>query len=283
MKTVSVFLCFLFSLSLSASEVVVLVPGFFNSFTPEYFSPTVVSAFTKKGYAVYIAKDLNPIGTIEENGARLEKLLHSVEHTEKRKINFNIVGHSAGGFYALWVAHTKKFNIKTLSTLSTPYLGIEFVQTWLDKSYLFSALAELAYLDGLNQLTAGGVSTFLKSVRVSPATLITAFGGSQSERLDITDARNISVPLLVTSHYISGKNDGIVGLNSALGLGAIKTYDELPAKQLISKLLAIQLEHWEQVLEPSAFVILGIRNTSFNRKEQRRFYTALADYISKQK
>ncbi|OFZ30182.1 MAG: hypothetical protein A2622_10065 [Bdellovibrionales bacterium RIFCSPHIGHO2_01_FULL_40_29] len=281
MKIVSLLFITLISFQARSNEVLVLVPGFFNSFTPEYFSNDVVSAFTKKGMKTYVAKGLNPIGTIADNGSRLEIILDQIKALEGQKVQFNIVAHSAGGFYSLWVAHRQKFTIKNLYTISTPYKGVEFIQTWIDKSFLFRTLTELAYLEGLKELSASGVQSFLNTVRVSPETKIIAFGGFQEEGLDITDARNISVPLRVTSHFISSKSDGIVAYSSALGLGSIKTTESKQAQQFLVSNIAIKLEHWEQVLEPNAFIFLGVRNIGYIQREQIRFYSSLADYVLK--
>ncbi len=268
MKIYLLALIICFSTSAYTKDIVVLVPGFFNTFTPEYFSKYIVRAFANKGLKVYIAGDLNPVGTIAENGARLEKILEKIQIAEGHSVDFNIVAHSAGGLYSLWVSEQRKIQIKKLLTISTPFKGIDFIETWIEKSFLFSNLSELAYLQGLKELTPEGVQQFLKTVKVNPDMQFMSFGGHQSENLDITDARYLSAPLLVTSHFINGKSDGIVALNSALGLSESARTD-----------LTINLEHWEQVLEPSAFAFLGIRNTDFIQQEQIRFYTKLADLI----
>lgn len=262
-----------------AKEVVVLVPGFFSTFTPEYYSKDIVKTFESKGYKVYVANHLNPIGTIEENGARLEQFFGEIEKAENGHVAFNVVAHSAGGFYTLFVANRQKFEIKNLLTVSTPYKGVEFVQTWLDHSVIFNLLAELAYLDGLVQLTKNGVEKFLSTIRVSPKTRVVAYGGYQEKSLDVWNARYLSTPLRVTAHYISEKSDGIVGYSSALALGSILTTDNTKAIQMRDPNYFIDLEHWEQVLDSDAFILLGIRNTSYIRKEQVRFYSGLADYL----
>ncbi len=275
---------FFLSLPVLAKDIVVLVPGFFNSFTPEYFSDDIVQTFKEKGFIVYVAKGLNPIGTIEDNGSRLEKIMGQIEEIEKTssdvKVEFNLVSHSAGGFYSLFVANKQKFHIKNILTVSTPYKGVEFVQTWLDDSSIFSLLAQLAYLDGVVQLTESGVTQFLNGIKVSPETKIVAFGGYQEKSLDVWNARYLSTPLRVTSHYISEKSDGIVGYSSALALGNIMTTNNTKATQLKDSAFFIALEHWEQVLESSSFILLGIRNTGYIRREQVRFYTGLADYLT---
>jgi hypothetical protein len=134
-------------------------------------------------------------------------------------------------------------------------------------------------LDGLVELTASGVKQFINSVRISPKTKVYAFGGFQNESIDIWDARNISLPLRVTSHYISEKSDGVVGFSSAMGIGEIKTTSENAALQFKDPKFFIALEHWEQVLDSRSFILLAIRNTSYIRKEQTRFYSGLAGFL----
>ena len=268
MKIFLLVLLFCFNSFAVEEKIVVLVPGFFNSFAPEYFSKTVVKAFTANGLKVFIASNLNPVGSIAENGARLEDLLEKIEANEGYKVNFNIVAHSAGGLYSLWVSSQRKINIDKLITISTPFQGVEFVETWIKKSFLFSALADLTYIQGFYELTPVGVKHFLESVKPNNNMQIFSYGGFQKQALDVTDARNISAPLLVTSHYTNGKSDGIVALSSSLGYPQAKISNSF-----------IRLEHWEQVLDPSAFAFLGIRNTNFIRQEQLRFYTALAHQI----
>ncbi|MEK6628756.1 MAG: hypothetical protein AABY53_09030 [Bdellovibrionota bacterium] len=279
----------LFTTQAIAREIVVLVPGFFNSFAPEYFSRDIIKSIEKKGFKVYVAEGLNPIGTIEENGERLSQVFAKIEVLEKNinkntpalKTTFNVIAHSAGGFYTLFVANQQKYDIKNILTISTPYKGIEFIQSWLDDSLIFSLLTDLAQLDGVVQLTQSGVAKFLSSVRVSPKTKIVAFAGYQEESFDVWDARNLSAPLRVTSYYISDKSDGIVSYTSALAVGSILTTENLKATQLQDPNYFLALEHWEQVLESDSFIFLGIRNTDYIREEQLRFYSALTDYLLK--
>lgn len=263
-----------------AKEVVVLVPGFFNTFTPEYFSQDIINSFTQKGFQVYIAQGLNPIGTIEDNGTRLENFFQQVEKNENHHVVFNVVAHSAGGFYSLWLAGRQKFEIKNILTVSTPYKGIEFVQTWLERSILFRAVTDLARLDGLVELTAPGVKNFMDTVRISAQTKVFAFGGFQNKGLDFTDARQMSIPLRITDHFITGISDGIVGFSSAMGIGDLKTTANTYAQQFKDEKFMINLEHWEQVLDARSFLILGIRNTNVIRNEQIRFYSGLADLLT---
>ncbi len=280
MKLLVFFLSFILTIHVKASsEIVVLVPGFFNSFTAEYFSNDIVETFQKRGLKVYVASGLNPIGTIEDNGERLSNILHKIEVIEKRKVDFNVVAHSAGGLYALYVANKQKITIKNLITVSTPYKGVEFIQRWLDNFKLFEILTDLAHLDGLVQLTPNGVHQFIDSVRVPNQMKIVAFGGFQGKSLDIWNSRFLSLPFHVTSKFITGESDGIVSFTSATAMGQIKTVSGAKALQAADTNYRISLDHWEQVLDSYSFFILGIRNPSYIAREQVRFYNGIADYL----
>ena len=260
-------------------EVVVLVPGFFNSFTAEYFSSDIVDTFEKRGLTVYVASGLNPIGTVEDNGERLTRILDRIQTIENRKVDFNIVAHSAGGLYTLYVAHKQRFVIKNLITVSTPYKGVEFIQKWIENFRLFDSLTQLAYLEGLRQLTPQGVAKFIETVRVPNSMRIVAFGGYQEKSLDIWNARFLSFPFRVTGKFITGSSDGIVSFESSTAIGNIKTVSNTPAIQMADKQYRVNLDHWEQVLEGYSFLILGIRNPGYIKQEQIRFYNGIADYL----
>ncbi len=265
--------------SFANQEVVVLVPGFFNSFTAEYFSDNIIETFEKRGLKVYVAKGLNPIGTVEDNGERLTKILANIEATEKRKVDFNVVAHSAGGLYTLYVANKGLYSIKNLLSVSTPYGGVQFIQKWIDDCSVFDAITKWAHLDGLRQLSTAGVTKFLDTIRVPPNLKIIAFGGTQGPSLDIWNSRNLSLPFVVTSSYISEKSDGIVGFSSAMAVGRVKTTLGTKAVQKSDPNFKINLDHWEQVLDGYSFLLLGIRNPGYIVKEQTRFYNGLADYL----
>ncbi|MGZ3690974.1 MAG: lipase family alpha/beta hydrolase [Pseudobdellovibrio sp.] len=265
--------------SFANQEVVVLVPGFFNSFAAEYFSDDIVNTFQKRGLKVYVATGLNPIGTIEDNGERLEKMLANVEALEKHKVDFNIVAHSAGGLYTLYVANKGNFNIKNLLSVSTPYKGVEFIQKWIDDCTIFDELTKWAHLDGLRQLTPNGVAAFIDKIRVPANMKVIAFGGTQGVSLDIWNSRNLSLPFVVTDHYISEDSDGIVGFSSAMAVGRIKTTLGTMAVQKNFPNFQINLDHWEQVLDGNSFILFGIRNPDYIVNEQVRFYSGLADYL----
>jgi pimeloyl-ACP methyl ester carboxylesterase len=150
----------------SVQKIVVFVPGFFNSFAPEYFSYDIVKTMQTK---------LNPIGTIQDNGERVYQLFQNIR-AQNPKAEINVIGHSAGGLYALYAINKGAHYIKNLITVSTPFNGVEFVENWRENSWAFSELMRWSYLDGLRQLTTPFVQNFLKTVRVPPSLRIMAYG-----------------------------------------------------------------------------------------------------------
>ncbi len=271
----------LFASNKKTTKIVLLVPGFFNSFAPEYFSKDIVSSFAEKNLNVFVVNKLNPVGSFEENGERLFQIMSQIESDYNDKVEFSLVGHSAGGLYSLYVANKRKFNIKYILTVSTPLKGIEFVDDWLANSLPFRALTELAQLDSLKQFTPDRVQKFLSEIRISSKTKIISFGGYQNQMGDIFDARSVSLPLRVTGMYINGNSDGIVSYTSALGTGTIKVGNNQLAWQENASSVVLALEHWEQVLDANSFIFLGIRNLNYIRQEQKRFYGLLADRLSR--
>lgn len=278
-KILSILLFSLFSMASQANDVVVLVPGFFNAFTPDYFSKDIVHSFQKKGFRVYVIEGLNPIGTIEENGTRLIPQLQHIRKNETGKIN--IIAHSAGGFYSLYAIQNGKVDIKNLVTISTPYLGLDFIQAWRNNSSLFTDLTNLASIEGLKQLTPEYVANFAKNIRVPETLKIFTYGGWQPRSLDIWNAKNLSGVLRVTDHFIPGDSDGIVSFKSSLGIHGFLTKSNKSAKMFVDLNFTIPLEHWEQVLDYKNFILLGTRNISTIQDRQIRFYSQIADLVSK--
>lgn len=260
-------------------RVVVFVPGFFNSFAPEYFSHDIVATMQAKGFTVYIAQKLNPIGTIEDNGERVYQLLQAVRKAAPNA-QINVVGHSAGGLYALYAINKGAYFVQNLVTVSTPFNGVEFVEKWRDNSWAFRELMNFSYLDGLEQLTTPYVQNFLKSVRVHPRLRVMAYGGYQPTRFDVTNAANMSAVLSVTDKYIKGPSDGVVSFASAVYTTTLATTQKTVLKVHSDKSIYIPLEHWEQVLDYRNFVILGVRNVHIIRDRQIQFYTGIASILN---
>lgn len=265
-------------LSPKTKRIVVFVPGFFNSFAPEYFSSDIVSAMQAKGFAVVIAQKLNPVGTIEENGERVLYLFQNIRQLAPNA-QVSVVGHSAGGLYALYAINKGARDIKTLVTVSTPFNGVEFVENWRENSWLFKTLMDWVHLDGLRQLTTPFVQQFIKSVRVPSSLKIIAYGGYQPVNWDITNAANMSAVLSVTDKFITGPSDGIVSFESAVHTTEIPTVEKTLNKVRADRGFVLGLEHWEQVLDYRHFYLLGVRNPKIIRDRQIQFYSGISNML----
>lgn len=265
-------------LSAKTKNIVVFVPGFFNSFAPEYFSDDIVSAMKNKGFAVVIAQKLNPVGTIEENGERVLYLLQSVRQLAPNS-EVSVIGHSAGGLYALYAINKGARDVKALITVSTPFNGVEFVENWRENSWIFKTVMDWAHIDGLRQLTTPFVQQFIKSVRVPSSLKIIAYGGYQPIHWDITNAANMTAVLSITAKSMKGPSDGIVTYESALHTTSIPTTEKTLNKVRSDRSVVLDLEHWEQVLDYRNFYLLGVRNPRIIRDRQIQFYSNIGEML----
>src|SRR4051812_28088094 len=101
--------------------VVVMIPGTFNSLAPgylrrssvgglweanPYFSIDAVSSVESRGYKAYVVRDLVPFGQFEANGARALREIEAWYDAKfpNHDVPITLLGHSAGGFYGLYVA-----------------------------------------------------------------------------------------------------------------------------------------------------------------------------------
>lgn len=265
-------------LTTNTKRIVVFVPGFFNSFAPEYFSNDIVQAMHTKGFTVVIAQNLNPVGTIEDNGERVVKLFNNLRLMAPNA-EVSVIGHSAGGLYALYAINKGARYIKALVTVSTPFNGVEFVEKWREDSWPFRKLMDLAHLDGLRQLTTPYVQKFIQSVRVPSSLKIIAYGGYQPVKWDFTNAANMTAVLSVTDQFISGPSDGIVSFSSATWTTQIPTTDKTLNKVRSDRSFVLDLEHWEQCLDYRNFYLLGVRNPGLIRDRQIKFYSGIANML----
>lgn len=265
-------------LSAKTKRIVVFVPGFFNSFAPEYFSSDIVGALQNKGFTVVIAQKLNPVGTIEENG---ERVLYLFQALRKQAPNaeVSVIGHSAGGLYALYAINKGARYIKSLVTVATPFNGVEFVEKWREDIWLFRTLMDWAHIDGLRQLTTPFVQQFIKSVRVPSSLKIIAYGGYQPVNWDITNAANMSAVLSVPASFTKGPSDGIVSYESAVYTTTIPTTEKTLNKVRSDRSVVLGLEHWEQVLDYRNFYLLGVRNPGIIRDRQISFYSSVGSML----
>ena len=263
----------------AAQRVVIFVPGFFNSFAPEYFSDAIIETMQAKGFKVIVSQHLNPVGTIEDNGERVLQIFTDA-HAQNPDADIDVVGHSAGGLYALYAINKGARYIKNLITVSTPFNGLEFIESWNRNVPGFTRVTELIYLQGLQQLTTPFVQNFLASLRVPSTLKIISYGGYQPVSFNIFDAANMSAVLSFTAAFIPTASDGIVSFKSATATTLINTTEKTVLVVRPNLNSYIPLEHWEQVLDYRNFILLGTPNIGIIRDRQIKFYSKIADQLN---
>lgn len=268
------------------SKVVVLVPGFFNSLAPSigdsfldgfeqpYWSQTIVNTFKEFKVPVYVVNNLLPVGDIYTNGALLVDYLNEVVKQQPNS-DLYLVGHSAGGLYSLYAASTTQLPIKSISTVSTPFGGVKFIDEILENPERFQDFLSFFHLESLIGLKKESVDLFKSQIRVPDDLKVTAYGGFQTAGLPLWDAQVMSTLLLPTYLIINEDCDGIVAWKSSFAANNIKTKSEKAFNYEV-KNDYIHLDHWEQVLDYRFFKILGILNIDYVQKEQQRFFTNVA-------
>jgi len=260
--------------AVAAKPAVVLVPGFFNSLADgssqgPYFSATIIQAIRAQGHQVYVVNNLLPVGNVESNAKRLLDYLHRLEQIPAvAQDGLILIGHSAGGLYSLRALTLDPFlPVTTVATISTPFNGVNFIEKLTD-SAIIRKLVEWIRLEAMLELTGPGVKSILRTIRIPERVRLISSGGAQKPcfLLGCARAEKLSWLLTISGHLNGEDSDGVVPYASALGVRA--EYAE-----------GVHLEHWEQVLDSRAFSLLGVANTNYVEREQRRFYTALMQQI----
>lgn len=271
--------------------IAVLVPGFFNSLstgyirvTPDklkleirpYFALNIVQAIEAQGVDAVVVNTLSPVGTLEDNGERLITYLDKLKSIAAyRGRPIHLIGHSAGGLYGFYaIAHRPDIGIKSLTTLSTPFHGVEFINKLADNIPGLANAVRFINLDSLPQLQPENVARFMAGFDLPKNFVVKVFAGEQHVKLLPTDARGLSWPMATISLLIGKRSDGIVSVDSAYATGILlKTQGPMPVQKASS---TIPLEHWEQALDYRVFALLGILNATYIRDQQNAFYGALA-------
>lgn len=276
LKSISVLWMALFFSSLAKAKTIIFVPGFFNSLAPghftqegpvPYWSNDIVNVFREEGYEVFVADNLNPTGTIEENGERLLAYLDSIRHKIENDTHLNVIAHSAGGLYTLYAQNKKSLPIKKMITLNTPFDGIDFIDNITQQWPYVTDVEKLLNLVSLNQLRPRLVHNFLKTLSNPAPFPIDAYVGFQSANAKVWDAAYLSPIFFLTEALMSQNSDGIVTHNSARSNDGFVQVNR-PERY-------IHLDHWKQVLDAHVFTALGMVNIQHIRREQVRFYSDL--------
>lgn len=272
MKISLILSCLFLVVSASAAEkVFILVPGFFNSAIPSlplkmslpemlnpweqpYFSKDVINVFKKEKVRVHVVKNLSPLGGIRENG---ELLADYLEQVPCSSCEMTIIGHSAGGLYALWALSHKNFPVKKLITLSTPYGGLKFLESLNQNVPGLESALNFFWMENLVNLTADKVAQELSQIKIQQTLVLEVHAGYQSTSLFINDWENLSWPLAILQQLADGPSDGIVTVKSSL---SARGYDFGPQvhMQIVEDLIPI--EHWEMAADSRFFRFLNVWN-----------------------
>lgn len=259
-----------------APKFMFLIPGFFNipgERTPRcgvrYFSSTILQTVRDQGFTPVEIDTLDPVGTVEQNGARL---LHELNkfRLDHPGTKFSAIAHSAGGLYLAWaVTADPSLPLHQVVTIATPYRGVDLINT-IGQIPGANVIAKTLNLDGLREFEHSNMRRLLSQMRIPASTRWIAVGATQPRcRLaNCSHAERQSWLLSLASSLFSGPGDGVVSVESALGDGDVFQFETLED-------LTVPLEHWEVVLDSRLFALLGVSNSKWIDRQQRASFTRI--------
>lgn len=270
--------------------VAFLVPGTLNSVVPgtgrsPYFSAAIVETVAGAGYEPVVVKGLDPIGTLERNGAVVLRTLREeyLRRHPRKDAPITLLCHSAGGLYALYAAAlARDLPIRRIIMISAPLKGARLADAVLgaraDDGALRRELESYPLtinLDGLKQLGSKGVAAFLAALRLDPGIRLYAAGGSQGPPpgpLRAMDVDYLSPVFTLTNKIIGRESDGIVERDSAYGRPLVLGTDEAPIPVQNLEGLHAGLDHAEQIVDWRLLEVLGFYNAYRIEDRQRALY-----------
>lgn len=266
-----------------AARNLVLVPGFFNSAIPApekngnpwaqpYFSQDIVKNLAKSGDRIWVVDNLNPVGDVVENGERLIRFLEN-HRNEFASNEIVLIGHSAGGLYSLYAIQHSSLNLNHLVTISTPFRGLKFLQTLVDRNIPLENLMAPFCLKNLLGLLDYQVTAFLRTIQIQKPLRLDVFGGYQSESFRVWDFRYLSAPLVIFQQIAGEPSDGIVTVSSSLDTSVLSQYS--PKVQVVTHQELLPLEHWEQVADANIFNLIGVVNLGSLKEAQQKMFSNL--------
>lgn len=240
-----------------------------------YFSLSTVETLEKTGSPVAVVNNLDPLGSIETNGALLLKFLQELptRHPQFQNREWIAIGHSCGGLYALHaLTQDPSLPVKTLITVSTPFHGLGFIENLSANVPFFARLATMINLQSLMQLRERDVAQVVARLRPPPSLRIVATGGWQHGCAfrNCHDASSLSWVLSITDALVREISDGIVTWSSMIPDGKTLPFAIEPRPDL-----AVSLEHWEQVQDYRVFSMIGTKDIDTIQKRQVDFYNTL--------
>ncbi len=262
----------------NADNIVVLVPGFFNSMAPggslslvkhPYFSDDIVEVFEKRSYKVYVVDNLSPVGTISQNAGLLKSYLKSLESREPGK-GMILVGHSAGGIYSLQASSDDwTLPIREISTIGTPFDGLHFIENLEGMSIPTDLILKFMDLTSLCEFTAKKMEVLLPQLHMSPRIRLKVHYGYQLPS-------KMTFPMRLANKIGGAPSDGIVTINSAKDVESLQTTGLQDVS--VEQNDYIHLEHWQQVLDYRIFSVFNVDLEAI-RAEQIRYYNKIADTL----
>lgn len=281
---------FLFLLGF-ARAMTVLVPGTGNSLIPQYFSPAIQEELARHGESVWTVSGLAPFGDLRANGERvLEDIL---EHSTGEE-PITLVGHSAGGLYALYAVHLARarglsIRFERVVTVASPLRGAPLADLLVEPRAVELLVRAIAWitpgffdLRGLVEMTEARVQAFTDRLTLPEGLPVTAIGAQQEKTLNPFQGFNSHFlnPFLALADGLvageGGPGDGLVPLSSALGEGVrLRGVNFEPRYDWI-----VPLDHQEVVHDRRVLRALGFHKTTWVEAEQRKLFAAIARLIS---
>lgn len=274
-----------FSSSLWAQDkFIVLVPGFFNfpgdssqTLGLHYFSKAILETVREQGYTPIMIENLDPVGSVAENGARLRVDLQQLT-TQHPHASFAAIGHSAGGLYLAWALDAQpNLPLDQVVTIATPYHGVDMIEL-LKVIPGWRTLTAALNLKSLQEFENERMNGIFTRLRLPPHTRWIALAAAQPTCLlwSCADAANQSWLLSLAWTFNHNAGDGVVSVQSALGQNFTWIATDGQRKPLENWAdFVIPLEHWEIALESRMFPLLGVQNPRWIEQQQRQVFTQI--------
>lgn len=266
----------------AAPANLVLVPGFFSSAIPApehfgnpwdqpYFSQDIVHLLKSRAGRLFVVDNLNPVGGVQENGQKLIRFLNAhIKDFGGQPIT--LLGHSAGGLYALYAAANSNMPIQHIISLSTPYRGLKLIDNLANDGVPVASLAAPFCLENLMGLQAANVKNYLSNLVLKNKLRLDIFAGYQSLGLFTIDWKVLSAPLVPFQAIIGENSDGIVSVQSSLNASDLMNKNK-GLVNIVTHAKPVPLEHWEMILDSDLTKIYGVLNSDELRKAQLRAYS----------
>lgn len=270
--------------SAATKPLLVLVPGFFNipGMIPgaipvdyNYFSDAVRSSLQEEGFEVVVIKNLDPFGSMANNGRTLRLDFEDIAKAHPNE-QISVIAHSAGGLYtAQALTENPSLPVRTVITLSTPYAGAELAD--LVKSLPGSEeIARQLNLTNLREFETKRIGFVTNGLRVPKRVRWVSLAAQQEVCENLTCFHPQYMSWVMSHVWKNTKHvgDGVVSVKSSTrpvlnaregGVKKMEVWNDLP----------VQLDHWEIVSEADLFQLFGILNTQWISDQQSALFHEL--------